>query len=140
MQTQNAMQSPGAIRPPATGSILARGLTSQQARARLAEFGPNEPTTAQATSGVVQFLLFFLNPLVIILLIAGTVSAFLGEFVNASIIMTLVLLSSVMNFVQTYRSHRAVDRLREGVAPTALVLRDGNWVKIPRAAIVPADL
>ena len=50
-----------------------------------------------------------------------------------------MLLGVAINFVQTYRSHRAAERLREQVTPTATVLRDGEWREIPRRELVPGD-
>jgi P-type Mg2+ transporter len=52
----------------------------------------------------------------------------------------MVLLSVALNFIQTYRSQRAVERIRKEVAPTATVLRDGNWAEIPRREVVPGDV
>jgi P-type Mg2+ transporter len=116
------------------------GLTSDEARRRLDEVGPNEPARAPRTAGLVQILLLLANPLVIILLIASAASAILGERVNASIIVLMVVLSVVLNFVQTYRSHRIAERLRDAVAPTATVLRDGTWSDIRRRDLVPGDI
>ena len=108
------------------------GLSTTEARLRLSKIGPNEPVSSRRTSGLVQILLLFINPLAIILLVASAISAAVGEVLNASIIALMVLLSAVLNFVQTYRSQRAVERIRKEVAPTATVLRDGNWTEIPR--------
>src|SRR5439155_23973676 len=116
------------------------GLTADEARRRLGEVGPNEPARAPRTAGLVQILLLLANPLVIILLIASAASAILGERVNASIIVLMVALSVVLNFVQTYRSHRVAERLRDAVAPTATALRDGNWTEIRRRELVPGDI
>jgi P-type Mg2+ transporter len=116
------------------------GLTSDDARRRLAEIGPNEPARAPRTAGLVHVLLLLANPLVIILLIASAASAILGERVNASIIVLMVALSVLLNFVQTYRSHRVADRLRDAVAPTAAALRDGSWSQIRRRDLVPGDI
>jgi Mg2+-importing ATPase len=116
------------------------GLTSREADERLARFGPNEPAPSRRRSGVVQLFILFLNPLVLILLIAATASAFLGQEVEASIIAAIVLLSVIINFVQTFRSQRAADALREKVTPTAAVLRDGGWRELPRRQVVPDDL
>ena len=116
------------------------GLTAGEARRRLAEVGPNEPARAPRTAGLVQILLLLANPLVIILLIASAASAVLGERVNASIIVLMVALSVVLNFVQTFRSHRVAERLREAVAPTATALRDGTWREIRRRELVPGDI
>jgi Mg2+-importing ATPase len=132
--------------PPAIDALLAElqasrgGLTTEDARRRLAEVGPNEPARAPRTAGLVQILLLLANPLVIILLIASAASAILGERVNASIIVVMVALSVVLNFVQTYRSHRVAERLRDAVAPTATALRDGTWTEIRRREVVPGDI
>jgi Mg2+-importing ATPase len=117
-----------------------RGLTSEEAVRRLGETGPNEPAPARRAGSAVQFLRLLANPLVLILLIASGVSAFLGEIISASIIVGIVLLGIAVNFVQTYRSQRAIERLREGVAPTATVLRDGSWREVPRRELVPGDI
>ena len=117
-----------------------RGLTSQEARRLLDQIGPNEPAPARRSSPVIQILVLFANPLAIILIIASIVSAFVGEPLNAIIIIAMVVLSVAINFVQTYRSEQAVTRLRQQVAPTATVMRDGNWVELPRREIVPGDL
>lgn len=116
------------------------GLTSEEVRKRLIQFGPNELASARASRTVVQVLLLFANPLVIILLIASIVSAFLGQVINAAIIAFMVLISSALNFIQTYRSERAAHRLREQVALKAIALRDGKWVEILRREIVPGDI
>ena len=115
------------------------GLTTDEAKLRLAKIGPNEPATARRSANLVQVLTLFANPLAIILLIASAISAALGEVINASIIVTMVLLSVLLNFIQTYRSQRAVDRIRKEVAPTAAVLRDGKWIEMPRREVVRGE-
>lgn len=117
-----------------------QGLTSEEAAKRLSRYGPNEPTGVQRSAAIRQLLTFLLNPLVIILLIASITSAVLGEPINASIIIAMVFLSAILNFFQTYRSQRAVERLREGVALSSLVLRDGIWSERPRRILVPGDI
>jgi P-type Mg2+ transporter len=118
----------------------AQGLTSQEARSRLAEVGPNDPSPARHVSLFVQVLPLFANPLVVILLLAALVSGALGEIINASIIVVLVLLNVGLNFIQTYRAQSAVEHLRAQVAPTATALRDGQWQEVPRREIVPGDI
>ncbi|HTK11031.1 MAG TPA: magnesium-translocating P-type ATPase [Ktedonobacteraceae bacterium] len=115
------------------------GLTDREAQQRLKKFGPNEPASLKQTSALLQFLRLFLNPLVIILLLASLVSAFLGDVVNAGIIIVMVVLGLSLNFMQSYRSLQAVERLRAKVAPMATVLRDGKWQALPRRAVVPGD-
>src|SRR5262245_28027833 len=126
--------------PKQDGHSEMRGLSGGEARARLARFGPNELTSSRRMTGLRQLLSFFANPLVIILLIASVISAFVGEPVDAAIIAVVVLLSVALNFIQTSRSQRAAERLRAQVAPTARALRDGKWTEIPRREIVPGDV
>src|SRR5690349_13319652 len=117
-----------------------KGLTQVEATRRLAQFGPNEPSPPKRTGPLFQLLLLLANPLAIILLVASGLSVALGEVVNASIIITMVLLSVALNFIQTYRSQKAVDSIRKEVAPTANVLRDGQWIETLRREIVPGDV
>ncbi len=116
------------------------GLTSREASGRLSIVGANELAAARRTAGILQFLSFLTNPLVLVLLIASAVSGVLGDLLNASIIAVIVLMSATVNFVQTYRSQQAAERLREAVAPTASVLRDGGWVELPPRELVPGDV
>jgi P-type Mg2+ transporter len=117
-----------------------KGLTSEEAERRLSEIGPNELGKAQRTAGIWQLLHLFTNPLVLILLAASVVSAFFGEVIDAGIIIAIVLLSITLEFVQTHRSQRAVERLRATVAITATALRDGEFREVPRRELVPGDI
>jgi Mg2+-importing ATPase len=110
----------------ATSWVVDSGLKSQEARAPLLQFGPNDPAPPRRRSAVLDLLRLFFNPLVVILLIAAVVSAFLGQAGDAGIIIAIVLVSVAIDFGQTYRSQRAIEQLRERVAPTATVLRDGH--------------
>lgn len=116
------------------------GLRSAEAEARLAEVGANEPAPRKTRSTLAEVATLLANPLVVILLVAGVVSAFLGQIADATLIVVMVVLSLVLGFVQTYRSQRAAERLRDRVAPTATVLRDGVWAEIPRREVVPGDV
>ncbi|MEI9948771.1 MAG: magnesium-translocating P-type ATPase [Pseudomonadota bacterium] len=116
------------------------GLDSTEAARRLVQYGPNDPAPKKRRSQLVELLLQFANPLVSILLFASVVSAFVGELVNAAIIVVIVSLSVTVNFVQTFRSQKAADRLRATVAPTATVLRNGVFADVPRASVVPGDV
>ncbi len=116
------------------------GLTDAEAEKRLEEYGFNEPVTASRSGPFVQFLRFCTNPLVLILLVASATSAVLGQIVDAAIIAAMVVLSIVLNFFQAFRSERAVQALRNQVAPSATVLREGKWLELPRRLVVPGDL
>ena len=117
-----------------------RGLSSEEAERRLLENGPNEPVLERRNGGLYEILRGLANPLVLILLIASLVSALVGELANSLIIATILLLSLALNFVQTYRSHRAVQRLRRGIVVTATTCRNGRWIEVPRRNLVPGDV
>ena len=117
-----------------------QGLTSDEASRRLAEVGPNDPSPAKRHALAVQVLSLFANPLVVILLLAAIVSGVLGDKVDASIIIVIVLVSVGLNFVQTYRAQNAAESLRAQVAPTATVVRDGRWQELPARDVVPGDV
>jgi Mg2+-importing ATPase len=117
-----------------------RGLTRAEAQRRLAEVGPNEPAQRRRGAVLSALLAFLENPLVVILLVASAASALLRDMVNAVLIALIVVLSVLLNFVQTYRSQRAAARLREAMAPTASVVRDGVWSEIARHDLVPGDV
>ncbi len=116
------------------------GLTGDEARRRLQKFGFNEPVIKRKSSAIVRFLMLFAEPLMAILLVASAISAFVGAWVNAGIVLVMVMLGVILNFVQTSRSQRAAENLRKAVSLTAAVMRDGTWREIPRREVVPDDV
>jgi len=117
-----------------------QGLSATEAAERLRRFGPNEPEITHRPRAFLTFARLFLDPLTIVLVIASGITALLGEYVDASLIVTIVLASTIVNFLQSYRSQQALERLRSRVVPTATVLRDGRWQDIPRRELVPGDI
>lgn len=116
-----------------------KGLTSREAAKRLLHYGPNALVETKHVPPVLAFLQRFTNPLVIILLLAAVLSAFLGDTVDFVIIVVIVLISTVLDFVNSYRSERAAEDLKDRVRVEAEALRDGNWVSLPLHDLVPGD-
>jgi Mg2+-importing ATPase len=116
------------------------GLTMEEVRERQRLHGPNEPGRTEAGSALAEVVHLLSDPLVLILLAASLLAALVGETANAVIITVMVLLSLTLNFFQTYRSRKAVEHLRQRVALTASVLRDGSWQEVPRRELVPEDV
>ncbi len=116
------------------------GLTEAEASRRLAEFGPNELEATRRISPWALLLAQFKNVLLIILLVATALSAFLGHGVEAIAISVIVLFSVVLGFIQEYRAERALEALRELAAPVATVLRDGEEIRLPARDLVPGDI
>lgn len=123
------------------------GLTSEQANEFLKFYGPNEVAKRRKRAAAVKFLLLFKNPLVLILLIAGTISGVVGfaqydmtNIINMTIIFIMVFMSVVLMFLQESRAERAAEKLQEKVATTATVLRDGVKEEVRLSDIVPGDM
>jgi Mg2+-importing ATPase len=130
-----------ALHPPAPGGQgEGGGLASREARARLATVGPNLVAGGHRLPLVLQLLIRFRNPLVLLLLGAAVVSGITGDRRSAVVISAVVVMSLVLDFVQEHRAGRAADRLRQAAAVGATVIRDGAPREVPASEIVPGDV
>jgi len=120
--------------------IASNGLSSDQARELASAFGPNTLSTHNGPSLIQQFLARFKNPLVVVLLMASSVSALTGEVTNFAIISGIVMLSVSLDFVQEFRANAAADKLRQSVSVRTTVLRDGAPIDMPVRDVVPGDI
>jgi len=116
------------------------GLSQTEAQKRLTEYGPNELKKEKRASPIKMFLEQFTDILIIILLIATALSLAVGEFIDAIVIIAIVLATATLGFVEEFRSDKAVEALKKMAAPTATVLRDGKELKIAAGEIVPGDV
>lgn len=121
-------------------SSARNGLAKDEVARRREEHGPNE---LQATAHVSPWsILFqqFKNVLILILLVATAVSAFLGHGVETIAIAIIVLFAVVLGFIQEFRAERAIEALREMAAPTVIVIRAGREIEIAARDVVPGDV
>ncbi|MDH7594585.1 MAG: magnesium-translocating P-type ATPase [Candidatus Bathyarchaeota archaeon] len=116
------------------------GLSSKEVEKRLELYGYNELAKRKKRAAIVNFLSHFRSPLVIILLIAGSIAGFLGEIINVAIIFSIVFVSVILDFYQESKAEKAAETLKEKVTTTATVLRDGTKQEIKLAEIVPGDI
>ncbi|AKB41216.1 calcium-transporting P-type ATPase, PMR1-type [Methanosarcina mazei] len=116
------------------------GLSSGEAENRLEKYGKNELKEEEKTSAVKLFLSQFKSFLILILIVAALFSAFLGELVDALVILFTVFLAGVLGFVQEYRAEESIKLLKSLTSPEALVVRDGKEVKVPSSLLVPGDI
>jgi len=121
-------------------SSLEAGLSAEEAAQRLVQHGPNELTGEEKASVLSLFLAQFKNPLIIILLIGAALSLYIGHMVDAVAIGVIVIINILIAFMQELNMQKSMDSLNEMSAPTALVMRDGEWNKIPASEIVPGDI
>ncbi len=117
-----------------------KGLSKEEARKRLEEHGSNVLPEKPPPSSIVIFLSQFKNPLVYVLLVAGFITLFLGKLSDTAIIFVVVLVNSVLGFVQEQKASNALKHLKSMVQPMADVIRDGKKQKVYVADIVPGDL
>jgi Ca2+-transporting ATPase len=123
-----------------TNSSNALGLSTAEATRRLAKFGPNSIAKGREIAPITIFLRQFRSLLIAILFVAAALAAALGETIDAIAILTIVVVNGVLGFVQEWRAERAIDALRDMLAPSAEVLRDGRPQMVPAADLVPGDL
>ncbi|MGZ9221043.1 MAG: cation-translocating P-type ATPase [Anaerolineales bacterium] len=120
--------------------VQEHGLTSEEAKKRLEHYGPNQLEEAPRPT-FLQMLWEQLNNFVVILLIiASIISALLGDYIEASAIMAIVVLNAVLGIVQERRAEEALAALKKLAAPDAQVVRNGSRQSIPAYELVPGDL
>jgi Mg2+-importing ATPase len=117
-----------------------QGLNDNQASQRLAQYGPNSLTAKEKTSPWQIFFSQFRSPIVLILLFATIVSMFVQEWIDAIIILAIVLGSALLSFYQEYNANNAVEKLKAQVTLKTLVQRDGEKIEIPAEQVVPGDV
>jgi len=117
-----------------------RGLSGDDVRRRLEEYGPNELRKEEKPSAFALLLGQFKNLLIIILLAATILSLLVGEVLDAVMIAAIVLLSAVLGFIQEYKAEQALEALKKLLSPTITVLRDGKEEEIPSRELVPGDV
>ncbi len=122
------------------GSYPDRGLSETEARRRLQELGRNELKEREGRTALAILLGQFTSIMVIILLVAGVVSIFLGEFVDAGAIFVIVVLNAVLGFIQEYRAEMTMQTLKKLAVPRVRVLRDGVVKEISARELVPGDV
>ena len=118
----------------------ARGITMEEAQRRLAQHGPNELTHEEKASPWHLFFNQFKNVLILILIIATVLSAFVGEYVDAAIILVIIVFCAVLGFVQEFRAERALEALKNMLTPMITVLRDGQEMEVASRELVPGDI
>jgi P-type Ca2+ transporter type 2C len=119
---------------------LASGLTTEQARDRFGEHGPNE-LIERSRPGFFRLLLGqFNNFLIILLVVAAFISLALGEVVDAVAILAIVILNAVLGVVQESKAEQALAALKKMSAPTAQVIREGHQQTIAGRELVPGDI
>lgn len=122
------------------------GLSSKEAKKRLAEYGPNELKTKKATPLIIRFFSQFADFMILVLMAAALISflvSFLqgeADYIDPIIIFSIIILNASIGVIQETKAEKSLDALKKLTAPTALVLRDGIQSVIPARELVPGDI
>jgi Ca2+-transporting ATPase len=118
----------------------AAGLSTKEAAVRLAAHGPNTLKEGKRISPLRIFLDQFKSLIIWILIVAGVVSGLLGEMLDASAILAIVVLNAVIGFYQEFNAEKSIAALKKMTAPQAKVWRDEKAMSIPASGIVSGDI
>jgi len=145
--------SPEPLRPPehawtmagsaivvALRSDAAHGLATADAESRLARFGRNELVERGRKPPWRLLLEQFTNAMIVVLIVAAIVTAFIGDLKDTVVILLIVVLNGAIGFVQEYRAEEAMSALKRMTSPASRVVRDGGVTTIPAPELVPGDL
>jgi cation-transporting P-type ATPase F len=130
----------------ATDDVLTRlasshhGLSEQEAKQRLARYGPNSIRTGPGVRPWAIFLHQFTSPLIYILLLAMVITLVTGHVADSIVIAMVLTLNATIGFIQEYRAENAMQALMKMVTPQATVRRDGERCEIPSSELVPGDI
>ncbi len=116
------------------------GLTRAEAVSRFARYGPNEIKKKAKVSPVKIFFDQFKSFIVGILLAAVIISLLLGERLDALVIGIILILNSILGFIQEFKAEKAIEALKKMASLKAAVIRDGKEIKIDAKEIVPGDI
>ena len=124
----------------ATIQTTKNGLSSDEARQRLTQYGLNEIREGKPVSALKIFLSQFSSIIIWILITAMAISAMLGEYTDAIVIGVILVANAIIGFVQEYQAERSIAALRKLASHKAIVLRDGVEKEIDARHLVPGDI
>ncbi|WP_236557644.1 HAD-IC family P-type ATPase [Arthrobacter sp. 9AX] len=117
-----------------------QGLAAQEVTRRQAQFGANILPRSRSGGIARKLARQFNNPLVYVLLAAAAVTTVLGEYLDSGVILAVVLINTLIGFVQEVRAEAALDALHNLVRTRAVVIRTGQRLEVPSEDLVPGDL
>ncbi|NCC22181.1 MAG: HAD family hydrolase [Alphaproteobacteria bacterium] len=117
-----------------------KGLSEEQARERLAEHGPNKLPEPKRRGPPARFFSQFNNVLIYVLLLCALITALLGHLVDAGVIFGVVIVNAIIGYLQEGKAEKAMESIRQMLAPTANVLRGGRRRAVPGEELVPGDI
>ncbi len=117
-----------------------KGLSSEEAKARLEKYGPNKLESKKKISPLMIFLSQFNDPVIWVLIGAAIISAVLGEIIDLYVILAILIANAVIGFIQEYNAEKAIEALKKMASLKAIVVRDGEETEIEAEELVPGDI
>lgn len=117
-----------------------KGLDGQTVQQKLAQYGKNELATKKKINPVLIFARQFVSVMILVLVAAAIISAFIGEVSDTIVIVCIIVLNGIIGFVQEYRAEKAIEALQKMAAPAAQVFRDNKLQEVAATDIVPGDI
>ncbi len=121
------------------GASPDKGLSSAAAQERLAKYGPNA-LVEKEESLARKLIGHFTGPIAYMIEAAAIVSAIIGHWGDFAVITALLFFNAALEFWQDRKASSALAALRKGLAPEATVMRDGEWLTVEAATLVPGDI
>ncbi len=120
--------------------VSENGLSTREAKERLQQYGPNKLEETEKISRLKILLHQFTSPLIYILLISAVVTTFLGELIDAGVILAVIIINAIIGYLQEYKAEESVRALKKMIVPQARVIRDGKEKEINSEELVPGDI
>ena len=116
------------------------GLSESEAKSRLEKYGPNKLKGQKKKSILQMFTAHLKDWLIYVLFAAVIITIFLGEYIDAVIIMLVIILNAVLGVIQEVKAGNAIEALQKMSSPKSLVKRDGQVKEIDSELVVPGDI
>jgi P-type Ca2+ transporter type 2C len=117
-----------------------KGLTASQAKERLAKYGRNELENKKE-SKIFRLIWQQINNIVVyILLAAFVVSLITNQYLDASVILAIVVINTILGFIQEFKAEKSIEALKKLSTPYTIVMRDNHMITIPSVDVVPGDI
>ncbi|ADN37296.1 plasma-membrane proton-efflux P-type ATPase [Methanolacinia petrolearia DSM 11571] len=116
-----------------------KGLTGQEVEELREKFGFND-MPEEKRHPLLKFFGYFWGPIPWMIEIAAVLSAFIGHWEDFSVIVLLLMINAVVGFLQERKAENSIELLKQRLAPSARVLRDGEWQDLPARELVPGDI
>ena len=120
--------------------VETQGLTEEEADKRRTIYGANRLPAAKRRSALMRFLTQFHNVLIYVLIAAGVVTALLGHLIDSGVIIAVVIINSLIGFIQEGKAEKAIDAVRNMLSAQATVIRSGHRYMVPAEELVPGDV